>query len=356
MRALLIVLLYVGVARADGIGANAAIGAGGQGDATYSGIELGLDAQWRGARLGLGGRAVWLDGEWRDRDWREASDAVRAVRLLEIRADWFALAGGALAPAQIGHVVDGHRAALDDKPRTGVRVAAVGEDAAVGAEIDDVLDPSLAGGAIAWNASDVVRVRAAVAADPTEGASAIEAAAGRAWKGEKTAAEVGGGIVVEPQRGVHALAFAEAAIDRAGARWFANMEARAGSGTVGGAFGPLHRLERMREDIDGRGVGGAIAFGAVAENLGWARASVRARPTLETLATIAVGAPAGKQVQVGAWFAATRAYAAGAGEVRVAWAKQRYAAALEVARMYETDAMEPVPAWSAVAWFSIAAR
>ena len=101
MRALLLLLLYVSVARADGISAGAAIGAGGQGDATYGGIDLGIDAQWKGARLGLGGRAVWLDGEWRDRDWQSAQDAVRAVRLLEIRAGWFALAGGALAPAQV---------------------------------------------------------------------------------------------------------------------------------------------------------------------------------------------------------------------------------------------------------------
>lgn len=354
MRAVCALLLYVSVARADdGLGANAALGAGGQGDATYSGIEVGVDAQWRGARLGIGGRAVWLDGEWRDRDWREASDAVRAVRLLEVRAGWFALAGGALAPAQIAHVADGHRATLDDRARTGARVAMTSEVVTLGAEIDDVLDPSLAGGAVAWNATETVRVHAGVAADPTKGGSAIEASAGRMWKAESSAAEVGGGVVVEPERGVHALAFAEAAIDRAGARWFANVEGRAGSGTVGGAFGPLHRLERMRDDIDGRGVGGAIAFGAVAENLGWARASVRARPTLETIASIAVGAPAGKRVQLGAWFAATRAYAAGAGEVRVAWAK-RYSTVVEVARMYDTDAMEPVAAWSAVAWFAIA--
>ncbi|MBA3405186.1 MAG: hypothetical protein H0U13_10980, partial [Gemmatimonadaceae bacterium] len=38
----------------DGVAASAAIGAGGQGAATYSGIDVGLDLAWRGARLGLG--------------------------------------------------------------------------------------------------------------------------------------------------------------------------------------------------------------------------------------------------------------------------------------------------------------
>src|SRR5262245_2797345 len=115
MRALVVPVVLVaiaGSAHADGIAANAAVGAGGQGDATYSGIDGGVDAEWRGARIGVGGRAVWIDGEWRERDWREPWDAVRALRVLEVRAGGFALAGGRLAPAQIAHVADGHRAAL----------------------------------------------------------------------------------------------------------------------------------------------------------------------------------------------------------------------------------------------------
>jgi len=351
MRALVGLLLYVGVAHADGIGAGAAVGAGGQGDATYSALELGVDAQWRGARLGVGGRAVWIDGEWRDRDWRAASDAVRAVRLLEVRADWFALAGGALAPAQLAHVADGHRAALDDRPRTGARAAATGERVAIGVEIDDVLAPSLVGGALAWNVTDAVRMHGAAAVDPEVARSAIELAAGRVWSGERAAAEVGGGVVVEPDVGVHAIVFAELATDRAGARWFANVEGRAGSGTVGGAFGPLHRLER--DLFEGtRGVGGAITIGAVSERIGWARASVRARPELGTLASAAIGAPMGRWLQASAWFAATQQVAAGAGELRVAWAR-RYSTVIEVARMYDTEVMMPTPAWSATAWFGI---
>nr|MDQ3370274.1 hypothetical protein [Myxococcota bacterium] len=58
-------------------------------------------------------------------------------------------------------------------------------------------------------------------------------------------------------------------------------------------------------------------------------------------------------VQAGGWVAASRRLTAGAAEVRVAWAR-RLASALEVARMYDSDAMDPAPRWSATAWFSIA--
>ncbi|MDQ3334123.1 MAG: hypothetical protein M4D80_03100 [Myxococcota bacterium] len=354
MRALAVLLLYVGVARADGVGAGAAVGAGGQGSGTYSAIELGLDAQWRGARLGLGGRGVWINGEWRERDWQTASDAVRAVRLLEVRADWFALAGGRLAPAQLAHVADGHRAALDDRPRTGARVAANGEHAVFGAEIDDVLDPSLVGAALAWDVTPAARVHAATAIDPIAEVSAVEFALGRAWRGEHALAEVGGGFVGEPGRGGHALAFADFAIERGAVRWIASAEGRAGNGSVGGAFGPLHRLERAMYE-DASGVGGAISLGAIAERFGWVRASVRARPAMGPIASAAIGAPMSKWLQAGAWFAATRRHVAGAGEVRVAWARH-YSTVIEVARMYDADAMLPTPAWSVTAWFGITAN
>lgn len=352
MRALVGLLLYVSVARADGIGAGAAIGAGGQGDATYSALQLGVDAEWRGARLGLGGRGVWIDGHWRERDWQTASDVVRAVRLLEVRAGWFALAGGALAPAQIAHVADGHRAGLDDRPRTGARVAVTAERVAVGAEIDDVLDPSLVGGGLAWDLTAAARVHAAAAVDPEAELGAIELALGRVWRGDRAELELGGGAVGEPRLGGHALAFADASAERFGVWWIARVEGRAGTGSVGAAFGPLHRLERARYGDGGRGVGGAASVGAIADGLGWVRASVRARPGLGTLASAGVGAPMGRWVQAGAWVAATRRHVAGAGELRVAWAR-RYASALEVARMYDTDAMMPTPAWSATAWFGI---
>src|SRR5262245_21456111 len=104
MRAVLALVLLSGIAHADGIGANAALGAGGQGPATYSGIYVGADGAWHGARIGLGARGVWIDGEWRDRDFQRPLDAVRVLRLLEVSAETFAMAAGGLAPAQIAHV------------------------------------------------------------------------------------------------------------------------------------------------------------------------------------------------------------------------------------------------------------
>ncbi|HLL23558.1 MAG TPA: hypothetical protein VK427_15580, partial [Kofleriaceae bacterium] len=159
-------LLYASVAHADGVGVGAAVGAGGQGDATYSAIDAGLDAEWRGARIGVGGRAVWIDGEWRERDWANARDVVRVLRVFEVEAGVFAMAAGRLAPAQLGHVADGHRAALDDRARTGARAIVNGERAVGGVEIDDVLDPSLVGGALRADVGDAWRVRAATAVDP----------------------------------------------------------------------------------------------------------------------------------------------------------------------------------------------
>ena len=48
-----------GVAAADdGLRVGAAVGAGGQGSATYGALELQLDALWRGVRLGLGARGL----------------------------------------------------------------------------------------------------------------------------------------------------------------------------------------------------------------------------------------------------------------------------------------------------------
>src|SRR5262245_48953213 len=102
-------LLVVSAATAqadDAVRAGAALGAGGQGGATYSAVDLRLDLEWRGARLGLGARGVWLDGEFRRREWARALDAVRVLRLLEVAGDAggvrLGLAAGALAPAQLG--------------------------------------------------------------------------------------------------------------------------------------------------------------------------------------------------------------------------------------------------------------
>ena len=55
----------------------------------------------------------------------------------------------------------------------------------------------------------------------------------------------------------------------------------------------------------------------------------------------------------GIWAAIGRDDAAGAAELRVAWAKQLFSA-LQVARLYRFDAMEPISLWSVTAWFGAA--
>ncbi len=348
------------------LGVGVAIGAGGQGGATYSAIDLGLDVAWRGARLGLGGRGVWLDGTWRTRDWRSAADAVRVIRLFEIAATpggvQLALAGGSLAPAQLAHVADGHRAVLDDRPRTGARAGLASRRFAAGLEIDDVLEPSLIGGALAWQLAPPWGVSGATAIDPgissesqprsTTTLAAIEIAVARRWEHVRARTDVGAGIVGEPALGASAVAFAATTLERAGARWSARGELRGGTGTVGAAFGPLHRYERTRHLGEG-GFGGALALG-VAGTPGWIELGVRARPELGVLATASAGAPMGRWFQAGGWLAAARDTTAGAAELRVSWAR-RMSSTLELARMITvTDEMEPVVAWSASVWFGIA--
>lgn len=347
-----IALLLASPAAAD-VQLGAGVGAGGQGGASYSALEARLDAAALGARLGLGARVVWLDGELRP-DWQDARDAIRILRLFEVSGELgaeLALAAGGLAPAQLAHVADGHRAALDDRARTGVRAAATTATLALALELDDVLDASLAGGALAWQFSDGWVARGAAAVDPAIDEAAIELSLARRWERDDARLELGGGGIGEPGFGYAAIAYADATVDRGTIRFTGNAELRAGSGSVGAAFGALHRLERTEiYDRSRRGAGGAFAVGLTSPS-GWLRIGFRARPGLGELLSVAAGAPANRWLQAGAWIAATEHAAAGAAELRVAWTR-RFASAIELARMYDTDAMQPAPAWSATAWFA----
>ena len=351
--AIALILVFAGSARADdAVGVGAAVGAGGQGAATYGAVDLTLDAEWRGARLGLGARGVWLDGELRTSDWDHASDAVAVLRLFEIHSPGgaMALAAGALAPAQLGLVAEGFRAALDDHRRTGVRAVAAAQTFVLGLEVDDVLSPALAGGAAAVQLTQAWWARAAAAVDPTRGEATTELGLARTWSDAHARTDVGGGLVYEPGFGASALAFAGIERDAAGARWRAGADLRAGTGSVGAAFGPLYRLERAelwQQSETGVGAGASMS---VAAPLGWVTGSVRARPGRGVIGAVSAGAPMGRWLQAGAWAAASRDAAAGAGELRVAWAK-RLSSALQVARMYDTDAMTPSAQWSVTAWF-----
>ena len=341
----------------DALVVGAAVGAGGQGAATYGALEISVDAEWRGARLGLGGRGVWLDGEFRASDWNEVADAVSAVRLLELHTPGrtLALAGGALAPIVIADLADGYRVALDDHPRTGARASLTTRAVAAELLIDDVIDPAATGGALMVRIAKRWSVRGAALVDPTKGEAATELALARTWHAKHARAEVGGGGVYEPRNGASAIAFAAIERDRGRARITARADLRAGTGTVGGSFGPLYRLERDALWVhDDAGVGAGVAA-SIAGPIGWIGASVRSRPALPAVIALSAGAPMGRWLQAGAWAAVSGDTAATAAELRIAWAR-RLSSALAIARMYDTTLMNPSPIWSVTAWFAAASN
>ncbi len=347
-------------ARADAgdVSVGAAVGAGGQGPATYGALELRFDAAWpdAGVVVGLGGRAVWDDGVFRKTDWASAADAVTIVRDVRVvralgEGVTLAAAAGGLAPSHLADVADGYRAALDDLPRTGARVAVAADAIAATAEIDDVLDPALVGAAATWQLAPPWAAFAAIAVDP--GASpmlraheAIEAGVMR----HVARIELAGGVMVEPDSGAAAIASARTALDRGDVRFTAAADVRAGTGDVGSAFGPLYRAERalvwMRSGV---GAGAGASFG-VAAPAGWVDASLRERPGLGALAALAAGAPLGRYVQAAGWLAAARDASAGAAELRVAWARRLFSS-LQLARMIHADDSS---AWSLTVWFGAA--
>ena len=356
---LALVVLAPASAYADDVAVGGAVGAGGQGAAGYSALELRLDAEWRGARIGLGGRAVWEGGALRTREWSRPVDAIALLRQLELAIGPVALAAGALSPSLIGHVADGYRAALDDRPRTGARVSLTTAVEGV-LEIDDVLDPALVGGGLAYEIVPAWGLRAASAVDPATARVAIEVGGARRWERTDSRVELGASLVGETA-GLGAVGFASAALDRAGARWTIGGDLRAGTGTNGAAFGPLYRVERSERagagvllDDASSGIGGGL-HASVASERGWLALGGRYRPGLGPLGTITAGAPMSERWQAAAWLATSPNATAGAAELRAVWATHLHTS-LQLARMYVEDAMGLAPAWSATVWFGASTR
>ncbi len=363
-------------ARAD-VSIGAAVGAGAQGAATYGALDLRFDAVWRDVRIGLGARGVWDDAELRTRDWSGAGSLLTLVRELEAAREVggirLAVAAGGLAPAHVGHLVDGYRVALDDRFRTGVRVAAQrADDLDVSAELDDVLDPALVALGGRYAMAPPWAMHAALAIDPRAPAmdgshtvTAIEAGAERRWQADRARLDLGVSVIAELSFGASAAAFADAAIERRGIRLTARADVRAGTGTAGSLFGPLYRIERLAHEgrarlwdraqageLDGASAG--FALGAAA-SAGWLELGARRRPGLGGLAFASGGAPMGRWVQAGMWAALGTDDAAGAAELRVAWAARLFSA-LQAARIYRLDAMAPAAVWSVTAWFGATSR
>jgi hypothetical protein len=200
-------------------------------------------------------------------------------------------------------------------------------------------------------------------AQVTHAITTVEAGVARRFEDKLARADVGASVVAEISLGASAVVFANGAIERGGVVWTMRADARAGTGTVGSLFGPLYRVERLAHDgrlsmwdrahsgeLSGASAGLAVGGALPA---GWLELGVRARPGLGGLVVAHGGAPMGKWVQAGVWAALGRDDAASAAEVRVAWAKRLFSA-LQVARMYRFDAMEPRSLWSVTAWFGAA--
>lgn len=372
------VVLAGSTARAD-VAASASIGAGAQGDATYGALELRLDQQWRDAKLGLGVRGVWDDGVFRRSDWSGISDAVTIVRDFEAidRLDdggHLAIAAGVLAPSHIARIADGYRSTLDDRWRTGVRTAAVTDDIEASLEIDDVLDPVLIAGAVNYQLVPPYGAHVAVAIDPTAPTSGsasgintrvagiVEMGASRRFESQHSRTDVGASIIAELGLGFSAVGYVDSSVMVDDTRYTLRADARGGSGTVGAMFGPLYRVERLGTngmtlwqraragELEGGSLGATVG---VAVPAGWFELGLRSRPGLGTLATASAGAPMSKRWQAAMWAAASpgpEGAAAGAAELRVAWAKQLFSA-VQAARIYQFDTTMPTAVWSLTAWF-----
>lgn len=340
MRSLIAICLLAGAAHAD-VGVAGSVGAGAQGSSTYSALELRLDVAWTQTRLGVGVRGVWDDDVFRTSDWSGPERAVTMLRAFETTGHvgdaTLSVAAGALAPARLGRVVDDYHVALDDRWRTGVRAVARSEDVDAQLEIDDVLDPVLIGGAVRWQ-----MLHASVAVDPDRMA-VVELGAHHTWERDGARAEVGGSVLGELMHGGGVVAYADAVADYSDITWSARADVRATTSGLS-PIGPLYRVERLRDDRHPLSAG--LAVGA-ATRAWWVQIAGR-----ESLISGTIGAPMSKHVQAAVWAAADRHDAAGASELRVLWSKQLFSA-LQAARLYRFDAMDPVAVWSVTAWFGI---
>lgn len=355
------------------VSVGASVGAGAQGDATYSAIDLRLDVAFEHAKLGLGARGVWEDEQFRTSDWSDPERAVTIIRALEAHHDFgettLAVAGGALAPSHAGTIVDGYRVALDDRWRTGVRAAIRNRSLELGIEVDDVLDPAVVAATARYGFTESWGMHAGLAVDPDHG-SVLEVGGHRVYEAEAARAELGVSVVAElapgaaARGGASAVAYAASSIAWRDITWSARGDVRAGTGSIGGLFGPLYRIERVAHDGEsslwerhGGGAGAGLSLGATGA-AGWIEVGARARPDLPDLVVASAGAPMGRWLQAALWAAASRRDGAGAGELRVAWQKRLFSA-LQAARLYRFDgepAMQPHAIWSVTAWFGVASE
>jgi hypothetical protein len=117
---------------------------------------------------------VWDDARFRQAEWTSAWDGLRMVRDAGATTTvgegdattTLAVAAGALAPAYVGGLVEGYRAALDDRWRTGIRGVARSKALEAMIEIDDVLDPALVAGSVRYLMAPPWGMQVGLAVDP----------------------------------------------------------------------------------------------------------------------------------------------------------------------------------------------
>ncbi len=342
--------------------ADFALGAGALAGQWYAGTDLRLDTQWRSLQLGVGARFDAVDGRWRSADFAQRRDAVKLLRYARWTQRWddgsLAIAAGNLAPLTLGAVASGYRPSLDLRRRVGAAARVVHGSTQVESWIDDVLAPSVVAGSLSlavragWHARLAIAADVSVAGDngidsangSTDSYGTVEVSLRRLGTIEHLQLQGGGGVVVEPGLGASAVVFGQAELRVRKLRLIGNADVRAGTGTVGAAFGPLYRLERAsavaghglwivadRGGLDGVAAGASLTVAR--PDLGWVAASLRHRPGLGSLATATFGLPMGPRWQAGAWLAASETALAGAAELRWQWSSRWWTAA-EVARGY----------------------
>lgn len=423
-----------GVARAEVDGA-VALGGGQRGEHSYASVEGRLDASWASKttslRLGLAVRGQWDDGRWRRDDFTTAAGLGQLVRYLEIwqgsqsadpamPGEELALAVGGLRPAVLGNVSDGAQVGVDDRYHTGLRGRLRQGALELRGELDDLFAPEVFGaeaawltptwrfaaaGALGWAAwgedlFDEAMERVVLGDDgapprspmlpaaPVD--SALELSVARRLVREGGEGRLGLGVVGEPGQGVHAVLFASVDATTYGWHLALRGDARAGGGTLGAAFGPLYRVERLQARIDearrdlggdpggdpsgdvaeiqqsGAAFSGAVALRLEHGSYGWFEGGLRARHRGGAVASLHAGAPITAHAQAGAWLAADEERALLAGEARLFWRAGSFAA-VEVSRLLRertpsaavlapdevVDAAAPRLGWAVIGWIGI---
>jgi hypothetical protein len=396
------------------VGAGVSLGGGQRGDETYAGVEARLDASWEQLRLGLALRGQWDDGRWRDDDFTTAAGWGSVLRYLETWHRWddgeLAAALGALRPASVGRVSDGVQASVDDRYHTGLRARGRGGALELAGEIDDLFAPRFFAAEAGWHLGDWrAGAAAAIGAAPWGDASQMGGAAvegeealatesafelslsrrflgkspkargGRSAGATRRAqatqipdeARLGLGLVGEPGEGLHAVGFAAVETRAGQTRLSLRADLRLGTGSLGLAFGPFHRVlaapssdspsERSSSDA---GLGAGLGLRVERQGLGWFEGSLRTAQDRRAVATAYAGVPITSRGQAGAWVATEEAgRTLFAGEVR-AFGRAGSFAAVEASHLVRQEAPamgapsalateDPALGWAIIGWVGV---